>query len=153
MVSQIESLGLIALAIVLGGVVGVERELAQKPAGLRTHMLVAAAAAMMMLLGDAVIDSFRQLNSEESINADPIRIIQAVVVGISFLGAGTIAREKCDEIEGLTTAASILLTAAIGIAVAVRLVWLAIGVVILAVLVLALVGFVESKFKRVKDTR
>lgn len=143
--SDLESLGTVALAGGLGAVVGLERELSDKPAGLRTHIFVSAGAALLMLLGDMVLDNFEYKGSG-LINADPIRVIQAIVIGISFLGAGTIIHQGGDRIEGLTTAASIFLTAGIGIAVAVEHVVLSAGTAILAVLVLALLGWIERRF-------
>ncbi|MFG0334841.1 MAG: MgtC/SapB family protein, partial [Maioricimonas sp. JB049] len=114
---DVDSIMLVALAGLLGGVIGFEREIADKPAGLRTHIFVAAAAALLVLLAEGAVDFFQQTGSDTQIEADPIRIIQAIVIGISFLGAGTIVHRRGEEVEGLTTAASIFLTASIGIAV------------------------------------
>ena len=105
-----------------------EREFADKPAGLRTHMLVGTTAAFLVSLS---IRAVSLLRSPDIIRADPIRIIEAIVVGISFLGAGTIlknAPQDKDSVEGLTTSASILSVAAIGIAVALDAFILAVGV-------------------------
>jgi putative Mg2+ transporter-C (MgtC) family protein len=144
--SDLPQLGLIALAGALGGLIGLEREFADKPAGLRTHFLVGAGSALLMVLGDAVIEEFQQqAEVRRSIQADPIRVIQAIVVGISFLGAGTIIHER-GRVEGLTTAASIFLTAGIGVAVAADRIRLAIGVTLLALVVLLVVGYVERWF-------
>jgi putative Mg2+ transporter-C (MgtC) family protein len=112
-----EALRIVGLAGLLGGLLGLERELARKPAGLRTHVLVAVAAATLMLVGSEVADRFAREQEEVRVTADPLRVIEAVIVGISFLGAGTIVQAG-PRIEGLTTAASILVTAAIGLAVA-----------------------------------
>ncbi len=151
MEDQLHQIGIVAIAAGLGALVGVEREFADKPAGLRTHMFVCAASAMLMLLGDAVLDRFEQ-EDLGSVSADPIRIIQAIVVGISFLGAGTIIHHGDNRVEGLTTASSILLTSGIGIAVAVGQLIFAIGISVLAVLVLLLVGWVEKRIAgRVED--
>jgi putative Mg2+ transporter-C (MgtC) family protein len=112
---QLEILGEMLLAMILGGAIGFERETANKPAGLRTHMLVAGSAALITGLGRAMVSL---LGVDESlIQADPIRIIEAVVTGISFLGAGTILHHRGEnKIEGLTTAASLLFVGALGIA-------------------------------------
>jgi putative Mg2+ transporter-C (MgtC) family protein len=105
-------------AMGLGALLGLERELAGKPAGLRTHMLVAGAAALLVAMGDVVIESIDR-EVDVRVASDPMRIIEAVITGVSFLGAGTIIRRSGeDEVEGLTTAASILVTAGIGVAVA-----------------------------------
>jgi putative Mg2+ transporter-C (MgtC) family protein len=134
---QLEVIGEVALAMLLGGIIGFEREMADKPAGFRTQMLVAGAAALLVGLGDALM---RRYSGE---GTDPIRIVEAIVTGISFLGAGTIfRRSESEQVQGLTTAASILLCAAVGISVALRQFVLAVGVTVLALIVLrGLTGF------------
>lgn len=135
-VMQLEIIGEVALAMLLGGVIGFEREMADKPAGFRTHMLVAGAAALLVGLGDALLLRFL-VEGKTNVTADPIRIVEAIVTGISFLGAGTIfRRDSSEQVQGLTTAASILLCAAVGISVALRQFVLAIGVTVLALIVL-----------------
>jgi putative Mg2+ transporter-C (MgtC) family protein len=140
----------VGLAMLLGGLIGFEREMADKPAGFRTQMLVAGAAALLVGLGDSLLVRFA---ASTNVQSDPIRIVEAIVTGISFLGAGTIFRRSRDEqIEGLTTAASILLCAAVGISVALRQFTLAIGVTVLSLLVLRGLTFVE-KWMRQKKAR
>jgi putative Mg2+ transporter-C (MgtC) family protein len=96
------------LAAVLGGALGFERESAGKAAGMRTHMLVGIGAAMFLMA----------VNLAGGGDAESSRIIQGVVAGIGFLGAGAIVKGKAgEEIHGLTTAASIWMTAAIGVTV------------------------------------
>ena len=102
----------LALAALLGGLLGIEREQKGKAAGVRTHMLVAMGSAMFVLV------------SQQSgmITADLSRVIQGVIAGIGFLGAGTILKGHIkgnadeEQVKGLTTAAGIWLTAAIGVA-------------------------------------
>ncbi len=95
------------LAAVLGGLLGYERERAGKPAGLRTYMLVSLGAALFVLIPQHAGMS----------DADISRVIQGVVAGVGFLGAGAIVKGSREEdIQGLTTAAGIWLTAAVGIA-------------------------------------
>jgi putative Mg2+ transporter-C (MgtC) family protein len=147
---QLEIIGEVALAMLLGGVIGFEREIAEKPAGFRTQMLVAGAAALLVGLGDAML---RRFTGDPSIRAtsDPIRIVEAIITGISFLGAGTIfRRDRSEQVEGLTTAASILLCAAVGISVALRQFVLAIGVTLLALLVLRGFTVIEKRVTRSK---
>ena len=147
---QFEIMGEVALAMLLGGIIGFERELADKPAGFRTQMLVAGAAALLVGLGDAMLKRFA---ADPSLHAssDPIRIVEAIVTGISFLGAGTIfRRDSSEQVQGLTTAASILLCAAVGISVALRQFVLAIGVTILALIVLRGLTGVEKRLTRKK---
>lgn len=136
---------LIVIAGVLGAALGWERELANKPAGLRTHIIVCATAAFLMLLGDSILETFQQNEPLESLRADPIRVVQSIVVGISFLGAGTIIHGRDGGVEGLTTAASILLTASIGMAVASRQLLLATLITFAALAVLRLLGWHELK--------
>lgn len=127
----------VALAMGLGAVIGYEREVAKRPAGLRTHMLLAAAAALLVGLGDLLVERFSTEPYGEFLRTDPIRIVEAVVTAVGFLGAGTIFRHRGRHaVIGLTTAASMLLVASIGIAVGVRQYVLAIGVTVLALVVL-----------------
>ncbi|REJ91624.1 MAG: MgtC/SapB family protein [Planctomycetota bacterium] len=142
---DLDSFGLVCLAGVLGGAIGLEREIADKPAGLRTHIFVASGAALLVLLAEGAMDFFQQQNADRQIAADPIRVIQAIVVGISFLGAGTIVHHRGNQVEGLTTAASIFLTAGIGIAVAFDRIWLAVEVTGFALVVLVVVSFVQHR--------
>jgi putative Mg2+ transporter-C (MgtC) family protein len=105
-----ETLLRVVAAAALGGVVGLERELDEKAAGLRTHMLVSSGAALFTLVGAY---GFSDLVSNRSY--DPSRVAAQVVTGIGFLGAGVIFRQGF-SIGGLTTAASLWLVAAIGMA-------------------------------------
>jgi putative Mg2+ transporter-C (MgtC) family protein len=133
--TEFQLLGKVVIAALLGGLVGLEREFAERPAGLRTHMLVGATAAFFVLLADILIASF---DPQEIIQADPVRVVEAIVVGISFLGAGTILKYRENGqrvVEGLTTSASILSVAAIGIAVALDAFILAVGVSLLNLLI------------------
>lgn len=143
-IMQLGIVGEVALAMLLGGVIGFEREVADKPAGFRTQMLVAGAAALLVGLSDAML--LRLLaEGKTNVTGDPIRVVEAIVAGVSFLGAGTIFRKDASEqVQGLTTAASILLCAAVGISVALRQFALAVGVTILALIVLRGLTGVET---------
>jgi putative Mg2+ transporter-C (MgtC) family protein len=150
---QLQIVGEVALAIVLGGLIGLERETADKPAGLRTHMLIAGAAALLVGIGNAMLLHFHAVAATDSYRPDPLRIIEAIVTGISFLGAGTIIRHnRRQQIEGLTTAASMLFTGSLGVCVALQLYLLAIGVTILALVVLRGVGAMERRLERRRKT-
>ena len=141
---QIQILGSVALAMALGAAIGLERETKDKPAGLRTHMLVAGAAAFLVALSDVAVQRFNVDLGTGLVRSDPIRIIEAVITGISFLGAGTILRHKgSDHVEGLTTAASLLFVAGLGICVALSQVPLAIGVTALVLVTLRGVGLLR----------
>ena len=99
----------ILLAFLLGGVIGYERETTQRPAGLRTHMLVAAGAAVFTVV------SIYAFVGQGTVR-DPARVAAQIVTGVGFLGAGTIWRTS-STVRGLTTAASIWLVAAVGMLV------------------------------------
>lgn len=134
----------VIFAMFLGGLMGFERELAKKPAGLRTHMLVAGASALLVVLGEIMISNYSTSPMVEAIQADPIRIMEAIITGISFLGAGTIIFKNQDEtVEGLTTAASILFAASIGIAVALKQYALSTILVVIAIVILLGLGYLE----------
>lgn len=106
-----------AIAMLLSALIGFERELSDKPAGLRTHMLVGRGAAYIALLSDTLIDCIAV--NPDLLRSDPIGIVEAVITGVSFLGAGTIfRRSSSDQVEGLTMAASLFLVAVTGIGVA-----------------------------------
>jgi putative Mg2+ transporter-C (MgtC) family protein len=142
---QLTILGEIILAAVLGGLIGFERELANKPAGLRTHMLVAASVCLLVALGNAIITGFELPSNTVT---DPVRIIEAVIVGISFLGAGTILkREEKTSVEGLTTAASVLAVATIGIGTALNLIPLVLGVTAIIIFINRAMNVVEGWLK------
>jgi putative Mg2+ transporter-C (MgtC) family protein len=134
----------VILAMLMGGVVGVERESANKPAGLRTNMLVAGAAAFIVHLADLLVQ-----RSMASGAADPLRVIEAVVTGVSFIGAGTIIRRSEDlEVEGLTTAATLLFTSALGMAVALGEPWLAAALTVLVIATLRVLVFLEKRMPK-----
>lgn len=142
----------VALAMLLGGLMGLERELARKPAGLRTHMLVAGASSLLVVLGEIMIANYSSGPVVDAIQADPIRIIEAIITGISFLGAGTIIFRNADEtVEGLTTAASILFAASIGITVALHRYVLASLLTLIAIVILLGLGYIEPLVQRLRD--
>lgn len=144
-------IGQVALAMACGGVIGAEREWANKPAGFRTHMLIAGASALLVSLADIMVLRGQVPATEvsEYLRSDPIRVVEAIVTGLGFIGAGTIFRARDSErIEGLTTAASILLVGAIGIAVALSAYVLAIGMTLLSLLVIGAIGMVERRASR-----
>ena len=131
----------LAVAILLGGFIGWEREAAGKAAGVRTHMLVATGAALFVALGDAMLERFAaQQAAGTEMRADPLRIVEAVVAGVSFLGAGTIfVTHGRERVEGLTTAAAIWATAGVGIAVGLERYVLGAGAAVMVFLVLRVV--------------
>ena len=145
MLAQLEVVGYVALAMVLCAFIGIEREMADKPAGFRTHMLVGGAAALLVKLSGVIVDTLPVSNS--LIQVDPIRVMEAIIAGVSFLGAGTIFRRTDKETtEGLTTAASLLFVAGIGVGVATGQIVLAVCVTLLALVVLRGAGWLQGYF-------
>ena len=141
-----------AYAMVLGGLIGWERELKDRPAGFRTHMLVAGAAAMLVGLGDLLAVHFSTEDYRELVRVDPIRLIEAVVAAVGFLGAGAIFRRSGgNSVSGLTTAASLLMVAAIGIAAGLRVHALALGATLLTLAVLLVLKWFEKRFEAYRD--
>jgi putative Mg2+ transporter-C (MgtC) family protein len=110
-----EALLRLALAAVLGGLIGVERELRERGAGLRTHLLVALGSALFTIVSAYGFHAFLA-SGESVVRADPTRIAAQIVTGIGFLGAGAIIRQGL-SVRGLTTAATLWVVAAIGMAV------------------------------------
>lgn len=134
--TELQLLLRLVLASALAAVLGWERERAGKAAGLRTHALVGLAAALYTGLGTLAAAELH--SSDPGFRADPIRILQAVALGIGFLGGGIITAGSREEghVSGLTTAASIWSTAAIGIAVGLGHYALAAGATLLQLVVL-----------------
>ncbi|MCW4004013.1 MAG: MgtC/SapB family protein [Candidatus Bathyarchaeota archaeon] len=116
------TLASLLIAVLLGAIVGIEREITHKPAGLRTHMLVCLGSCLFTLVSIGF-------------SVDPARIAAGIVAGIGFIGAGTIWSEK-DKVQGITTAASLWATAAIGLATGIGDYPLAAAVTILVFLIL-----------------
>jgi len=135
------------LAAVLGGVLGVEREVRQKAAGLRTNMLIAIGSALFTLMSYELADAA---------GADPGRIAAQIVTGIGFLGAGAIIRRDGD-IHGLTTAATIWVNAAVGVAAGggeFHLALIATGVTLIVLLMLhPLESIIDRRFGAGKPRR
>ena len=132
------------IVIVLAGVLGWERESTGKSAGLRTHILVGVGAVLFVVIGEMFVEKYRQY--DQSMRFDPIRIVEAIVTGISFLGAGIIfvARDK-GVVKNLTTAASIWTTSAVGMIVGLERYVLAVGSTLIIFAVLRFLAFIEIK--------
>ncbi|TNJ32782.1 MgtC/SapB family protein [Arenimonas terrae] len=143
---QLQVLGTTAYAMLLGGAIGFEREMKNRPAGFRTHMLVAGAAALLVGLVDLLAQRYSAEAYRELVRIDPIRLIEAMVAAVGFLGAGTIFRNRGENVvSGITTAASLLMVAVIGIAAGVHSHVLAVGATLLTLAVLLLLGWVENR--------
>lgn len=126
------------LTVVLSGMIGLERQLHKRTAGLRTHILVSLGSCLIMLTSLYVFDIYKGIA-----NPDPSRIAAGVITGIGFLGAGTIIREK-EGVRGLTTAASLWVVAGIGLAVGCGFKKAAIYTTVIAVIVLFFLRFAED---------
>lgn len=148
---QFRVLGNLVLAMFLGGLVGWEREASDKPAGLRTHMLIAGASSLFVSLGTAVVAQFSGELGTGVIEAAPLRIIEAVVAGVSFLGAGTIIRGEGGRIAGLTTAASVLFTAALGVSVAIGQYVVAAGATLFLLITLSALVRIEDRIGKTES--
>ncbi len=141
------------LAAVLGGIVGIERGSGDRPAGFRTHILVCAGAALFMLVSMYGYDDYTAQNGTFTCNRDSTRIAAQVVSGIGFLGAGTIMHEGV-TVRGLTTAASLWMVSAIGLAAGSGMYILSIGATALMMVTLVTFHSWEKRFvSNVKNTR
>jgi putative Mg2+ transporter-C (MgtC) family protein len=141
---NIEIIFQLFLSMILGALLGLEREYKGKEAGLQTYSLVALGACLFTMLSFEIAG---YASGSVGTTFDHSRIIQAIAVGIGFLGAGVIFRQQ-SGVVGLTTAAGLWITAAVGIAVGIKLYYLATFTVFLALLVLAGLGRLEHRFFR-----
>ena len=129
------------LGALLGAVIGAEREWKRRPAGLRTHMLVCLAAALIALLTIEI--THVPFFQDEAIRVDPIRLIEAVTAGVAFLAAGMILFTR-GEVHGLTTGAGMWLAGAVGLACGLGFWQIALFTTALAVIVLMVLGRLEQ---------
>jgi len=120
-------------AVVMGAVIGLEREIHRKAAGLRTNIMICMGAALFTVVGGELID-------ENAMS----RVIQGVITGVGFIGAGTIIRDRA-SVHGITTAATIWLMTGIGIACGHRMYEVAIGVTVLALVILGGLNPLDKK--------
>lgn len=135
------------LAALCGAGIGFDRELKDRPAGLRTHMLTAMAAALFTILTFEIFHATRAFDNKLSL--DPIRVIEAVTAGVAFLAAGTIIQSR-GKVEGLTTGAGMWLAGAVGIACGAGFYRIAFIAVALAVMILVGLRHVERVFLKTK---
>ncbi|HUG94352.1 MAG TPA: MgtC/SapB family protein [Planctomycetaceae bacterium] len=142
-VSDLDLLARLLLAALLGATIGFERELRQKTAGLRTNTLIAVGAALFTLMSLEL--------AEGRPDADPARIAAQIVTGIGFLGAGAILRTG-GSVQGLTTAATVWVNAAIGMAAGAGRYVLAIGATVITILVLLALTRLENLIARRKPS-
>jgi len=136
----------LALSVFLSGLIGLERQIHRRTAGLRTHILVCLGSCLIMLTSLYVFDIYKT-----KAPVDPGRIAAGVITGIGFLGAGTIIRER-EGVKGLTTAASLWVVAGIGLAVGIGFYSGGIFTTVLALIVLFFLRYAEGRiFGREED--
>lgn len=154
-VSDLEVAGRLAAAVGLGGLIGAERELAHQDAGLRTHIAVALGAALFGVISVHGFDAYIQPRADSNYQVDLTRVASQVVVGIGFLGGGAILKHGA-SVRGLTTAASLWVTAAVGLSAGVGS--LVAATIATAALLLSLLGLraprdlILRKFSRARGT-
>jgi putative Mg2+ transporter-C (MgtC) family protein len=129
-------------ASLAGMIIGLEREWREKPAGLRTHMLVSLAAAAFTIISFELYHTSLEISPTSS--GDPIRVIEGVVAGVAFLGAGVIIQSRGD-VRNLTTGATIWMSGATGLACGGGLYIVAGLLVAASIVILVLLGLLESK--------
>ncbi len=143
MISSIDIIIRLIISSICGSIIGFQREIADRPAGFRTHVLVCIGSALIMMV------SIYPFIGE--MRADPSRIASGVITGIGFLGAGTIIRQG-SIVKGLTTAASLWTIAGVGLAIGAGFYFAAIATTILVLLVLSGFKIIETRFLKTKGT-
>jgi putative Mg2+ transporter-C (MgtC) family protein len=133
----------VSVAVLIGALIGVERTFHGRPAGFRTHALVCLASALLMIVTVYQNEWMTEV-TPEAIRTDPTRMAQGIMTGIGFLGAGVIFKEGL-TVRGLTTAASIWITAAIGVLIGVGFYYLACLGTAATLVVLSLFRFIERR--------
>lgn len=149
MISEWDAMGRIVVALVLGGLIGFDREVRNKPAGVRTHMLVAAGAALFIVVAVLLSQGLETLGTEAA-RIDVSRIAAGIVAGVGFLGAGAIITRH-DRVSGLTTAAGLWITAAIGTAIGFGLWIIGIGSTVAVLIVYGMSFVAERRIARPGD--
>jgi len=135
---EVEILVRIVVAAILGGLVGLERTVASKHAGMRTFALVAVGAALFVIMSEIMVAQYIGVT-----NINPLRILASIISGIGFLGAGMILMQK-DSLHGLTTAAGLWATAGIGAAVGFGMYYLATFTVLVILVLFTGMWFIEE---------
>ena len=138
MFTDAQILARLVLTLILSGLIGLERQVHRRSAGLRTHILVSLGSCLIMLTSLYVFDIYKN-----QAPLDPARIAAGVVTGIGFLGAGTIIRER-EGVKGLTTAASLWVVAGIGLAIGCGFYRAGIYATLLALIALVFLRYIEN---------
>ncbi|MCR4284240.1 MAG: MgtC/SapB family protein [Parcubacteria group bacterium] len=132
----------LAVAALLGGIIGIERSVAHKTAGMRTYALVSMSAALFIVISNTVTSRYIGIT-----NFDPLRVASQVIVGIGFIGAGLIIFKR-SKLRGLTTAAGLWMAAGIGMAVGYELYAIAVFVSALTIFIFTIMWAIEDKVKK-----
>lgn len=148
--AEIEIVLRLVLAVLFGAAVGFERELKERPAGLRTHMLVALASALFTIVAFEIFYAVRALDNNA--NIDPLRLIEAITAGVAFLAAGSILRSG-RGVKGLTTGAGMWMAGALGMASGAGYYSIAIFGTLLTLTILILMRVVEAHLLTTKEPR
>jgi putative Mg2+ transporter-C (MgtC) family protein len=135
----------LVVALLLGALIGLEREVRNRPAGLRTHMLVSLASALFAIVMIEVL--FSEVGDIETVRIEPIQVIQAVTTGIAFLGAGVIIQSR-GHVQGITTATALWLAGAIGVSAGMGYELIAALATILSLVVLTLLKAIETRLPK-----
>lgn len=130
----------LGVAIILGAVVGLERTLAGKTAGMRTYAMVALGSSLFVLIGQIVADTY------STIGLDPLRMASQIIVGVGFIGAGLVILQG-NKITGITSAAGLWVSAGVGMACGFALYKVAVIVVVLTIIVFTIMWFLEKKMR------
>jgi putative Mg2+ transporter-C (MgtC) family protein len=144
--TALETLARLAIAVVAGGLLGFEREWKRKPAGLRTHMMVCLGAATFTVIAAILYGEVLEQGAEVA-RIDPLRILQGLVGGLGFLGAGSIIQAG-GRVSGLTTAGGLWLAGGVGVSVGAGSLVTAGGALVLGLLVLTGFQFLERRLPR-----
>lgn len=146
-VGLIETIARLGLACLLAGAVGLEREIKERPAGMRTYMLTALAAALFAIIS---LEINATLTVEERVVTDPLRLVQAITAGVAFLAAGTIIVHG-RKVKGLTTGAGMWLSGAVGLACGLGYYRLGVVAALLALLILVAMRAIEGLLPKKGD--
>lgn len=145
--SNAETFIRLVVAMLLGGLLGLERSLAHKVAGMRTYALVSMGSALFVIIGDLVLET-RNLVPD----LDPLRIASQIIVGVGFLGAGLIIFKE-SKLRGLTTAAGLWVSAGLGMAAGFGFYTIAVFVTLLTLFVFTILWFIEQKIEKTFQTQ
>jgi putative Mg2+ transporter-C (MgtC) family protein len=137
----------VLLAVALGGALGIEREIDAQPAGFRTHIVLCLGAALFGLISVHAFAPFESVRADSNVQIDVTRVASQVVVGVGFLGGGAILKYGA-SIRGLTTAASMWVTAAVGLAVGVGYYWAAVAITIATLISLVVFRWLREWIRR-----